>query len=57
MRSGWNTHFDLLYQKSMRYQHHRKNYVTSLLEGFTPSSLRIKKRPAFKAVSDTFERE
>ena len=34
-----------------------ENYVTSLLEGFTPSSLRIKKRPAFKAVSDTFERE
>ena len=55
--SGWNTYLDLLYQKSIRYQHHRENYVTSLLEGFTPSGLRINKRPAFKAVSDTFEGE
>ena len=29
---GWNTHLDLLYQKSIRYQHHRENYLTSLLE-------------------------
>ena len=55
--SGWNTYLDLLYQKSIRYQHHRENYVTSLLEGFIPSGLRIKKRPAFKPVSDTFEGE
>ena len=34
-----------------------ENYVTSLLEGFTPSGLRIKKRTPFKAVSDTFEGE
>ena len=53
--SGWNTHLDLLYQKSVRYQHHPENYVTSLLEGFIPSGLRIKKRPTFKPVSDTFE--
>ena len=53
--SGWNTHLDLLYQKSIRYQHHRENYVTNLLEGLMPSGLRIKKRPAFKPVSDTFE--
>ena len=51
--SGWNTHLDLLYQKSIRYQHHRENYVTSLLDGFTPSGLRIKKHPAFKAVRNS----
>ena len=51
--SGWNMHLDLLYQKSIRYQHHLENYVTSLLDGFTPSGLRIKKRPAFKAVRNS----
>ena len=55
--SGWDTHLDLLQQKSIPYQHHRENYVTSLLEGFTPSGLRIKKRPVFKAVNDIFEGE
>ena len=53
--SGWNTHLDLLYQNSIRYQHHQENYVTSLLEGLIPFGLRIKKCLAFKFVSDTFE--
>ena len=55
--SRWNTHLDLLHHKSMRYQQHREKYVRSLLEGFIPSGLRIKKRPAFKPVSYTFEGE
>ena len=50
-----NTHLDYLYQKSLRYQHHRENYLTSLLEGLIPSGLRINKRPAFESVSDEFE--
>ena len=50
-----NDHLDYLYQKSLRYQHHRENYVTSLLEGFIPKGLRIKKRPAFEPVTDHFE--
>ena len=48
--SGWNAYLDLLYQKSIRYQHHQKHYVTSLLEGLIPSGLWIKKRPTFKPV-------
>ena len=27
-----NTHLDLLYQKSLGYQHHQENYQTSLLD-------------------------
>ena len=27
-----NTHLDLLYQKSLGYQHHWENYQTSLLD-------------------------
>ena len=50
-----NTHLDYLYQKSLCYQHHRENYLTSLLEGLIPSGLRINKRPAFESVSDKFE--
>ena len=34
-----NAHLDLLYQKSLRYKHHRENYQTSLLEGLIPSGL------------------
>ena len=52
-----NSHLDYLYQKLLRYQHHRENYVTSLLEGFIPKGLRIKKRPAFAAVTDHFENQ
>ena len=36
-----NSHLDYLYQKSLRYRHHRENYVTSLLVGFIPEGLRI----------------
>ena len=28
-----NTHLDILYQRSLRYQHYRENYQTSFLEG------------------------
>ena len=34
-----NTHLDYLYQKSLRYQHHRENYLTSMFEGWIPSHL------------------
>ena len=52
-----NSHLVYLYQKSLRYQHHRENYVASLLEGFIPKGLRIKKPPAFAAVTDHFENQ
>ena len=52
-----NTHLDLLYEKSLRYQHHRENYQTSLLEGLTPSGSRIKRRPAINTIFDTFEEQ
>ena len=52
-----NTHLDLLYQKSLRYQHHRENYQLSFLERLIPSVLRIKKCPAINAISDTFEEQ
>ena len=50
-----NTHLDYLYQKSLRYQHHRENYLKSLLEGLILSGLKINKRPAFESVTDEFE--
>ena len=52
-----NTHLDYLYRKSLRYQHHRENYLTSLLEGLIPSGLKINKRPAFELVTDEFENQ
>ena len=52
-----NTHLDYLYQKSLRYQHHRENCLTSLLEGLIPSGSKINKRPAFEAVTDELENQ
>ena len=52
-----NTHLDQLYQKSLRYQHYGENYLTSLLEGLTPSGLKINKRPTFESVTDDFQNQ
>ena len=52
-----NVHLDFLYQKLLRYQHHRENYQASLLEELTPSGLQIKKCPAINVISDTFEEQ
>ena len=52
-----NIHLDYLYQNSLSYQHHRENYLTSLLEGLIPSGLKINKRPAFQVVTDESENQ
>ena len=52
-----NSHLDYLYQKLLRQQHHRENYVTSLLEEFISKLLRIKKRPAFETVTELLLKE
>ena len=44
-------------QNSLHYQHHRENYQTSLLEGLTPSGLRIKKCPAINPIYNMFEEQ
>ena len=49
------SHLDLLVQRSLRYKHHKLNYIQSLEEGIIPSGLKIKKKPAFQIVSDYFE--
>ena len=52
-----NSPLDYLYQKSLHYQHHRENYVTSFLAGFILKVLRIKKRSTFEAVTDHFKNQ
>ena len=52
-----NRHLDYLYQKSLSYQNHRENYLTSLLEALIPSGLKINKRPAFKPDTDELENQ
>ena len=46
--------FDLLLQKSIRYNHHKQNYERSLLEGIIASGLKINKTPAFQPRSANF---
>ena len=45
---------DILFQKSVRYQHHKENYLKSLMEGITPRGLELKKRPAFAPILEDF---
>ena len=45
-------HLERLLQKSLRYQHHQKNYEKSLETGIIPKGLKIKKVPAFQPVSE-----
>ena len=49
------SHLDLMIQKSLRYKHHRLNYIQSLGEGIILSGLKLKKKPAFQPVSEDFE--
>ena len=47
-----DSHLDVLFQKSLRYNHHKENYQISLRDGIIPSGLRIKKEPAFVPVTE-----
>ena len=49
------THLDYLDQKSLRYEHHRENDLTSLYGGLIPSGLKFNKCTAFKSVTNEFE--
>lgn len=49
------THLDYLDQKSLRYEHHRENDLTSLYVGLIPSGLKFNKCTAFKSVTNEFE--
>ena len=44
------SHLDILLQKSLRYKHHKENYLYSLQNGIIPSGLKINKKPVFRPV-------
>ena len=52
-----DSHLDVLFQKSLRYNHHKENYQISLSDGIIPSGLRIKKELAFVPVTEDFHSE
>ena len=45
---------DIIFQKSMCYNHDKANYERSFLEGIIPRGLKRNKRLAFEPVSDNF---
>ena len=51
------SHLALLLQKSLRYKHHKENYLYSLEHGIIPSRLKINKKPAFIPVSNVFTKK
>ena len=55
LRGETLSNLDPLVQKSLRYKHHKRNYIQSLEEGIITSDLKIKKKPAFQSVFEHFE--
>ena len=51
---GATTTLDHLVQKSLRYKHHKQNYIRSSDEGIIPAGLRINKKPPINTVSSNF---
>ena len=54
VEDGSLSHFDILLQKTLRYKHHKQNYLRSIEEGLTPTGLKLQKKPAFVPVSKDF---
>ena len=52
-----NSYLDHLFQKSLRYNHHKENYKISLEEGITPTGLKLRKDPAFLPLTDGFQQK
>ena len=52
-----NSYLDHLFQKSLRYNHHKENYKISLEEGVTPTRMKLRKDPAFLSVTDGFQQK
>ena len=48
-----HSHFYNLLQKSLRYHHHRENYIQSLREGVKPTGL-VKMKPVHKTFQIMF---
>ena len=55
IRNAWLSETDILYQDSIRYSHHKENYLRSFQEGIPPVGLKLKKKPAFVAISEDFQ--
>ena len=55
--NDYNSHLDHLFQKSLRYNHHKENYKISLEEVVTPIGLKLRKDPAFLPVTDGFQQK
>ena len=50
-----STHItDRIYQRMLRYEHHRENYKNSLLNNITPYGLQLKKKAQIETVSEDF---
>ena len=54
IQDGGMSLLDKLLQKSLRYKHHRENYIQSLEEKVIPSGLKINKEPAFSRILEDF---
>ena len=54
---NYGSHLDHLFQKSLRYHHHKENCKISLQEGIIPTGLKLKKEPGFVPVMGQFNKK
>ena len=52
VEDGSLSHLDILLQKTLRYKHHKQNYLRSIEEGLAPTGLKLQKKPAFPISED-----
>ena len=52
---GSTWHLNHLLQKSLKYKHHKENYIRSLTKEIVPVGLHLNKKPAYVPVSENFE--
>ena len=55
IKNGWLSERDILFQKSIRFSQDKENYLRRLQEGIPTVGLKLKKKPAFVAVSEDFQ--
>ena len=46
---------DILFQKSVKYKHHKENYLKGLEERILPRGLKLRKEPALTPVLEDFK--
>ena len=54
VEAGSLSYLDILSQQTLRYKHHKQNYLLSIEEVLTSTGLELQKKPEFASISEDF---